>query len=51
MRAVDAIAFGAEHEIVARGAPGGLLLHVDIGIRRIWRTVPCPWRRTADRRR
>ena len=31
MRAVDAVAFGAEHEVVARGAPGGLLLHVDIG--------------------
>ena len=31
MRAVDAVAFRAEHEVVARGAPRGLLLHFDIG--------------------
>ena len=31
MRAVDAVAFRAEHEVVARGAPRGLLLHLDIG--------------------
>ena len=30
MRPVDAVAFGAEHEIVPRGAPGGLLLHVGV---------------------
>ena len=31
MRAVDAVAFRAQHEVVARRAPGGLLLHFDIG--------------------
>ena len=31
MRAVDAVAFGPEHEVVAGGAPRGLLLHLDIG--------------------
>jgi hypothetical protein len=31
MRAVDAIAFRAQHQIVARGAPRRLLLHVDVG--------------------
>ena len=31
VRAVDAVAFRAEHEIVARRAPRGLLLHLDVG--------------------
>ena len=29
--AVDAVALGAEHEVVARRAPGGLLLDLDVG--------------------
>ena len=31
VRAVDAVALGAEHQVVARGAPGGLLQHLDVG--------------------
>ena len=31
MRAVDAVAFRAQHEVVARSAPGRLLLYFDIG--------------------
>ena len=31
VRAVDAAAFAAEHEVVARGAPRRLLQHLDIG--------------------
>ena len=31
MRAVDAIAFRAEHEVVASSAPGSLLLHFHVG--------------------
>src|SRR5262245_42535803 len=31
MRAVDAVAFRAEHEVVARRAPRGLLHHLDAG--------------------
>ena len=31
VRAVDAVALGAQHDVVARGAPGGLLGDLDIG--------------------
>ncbi len=31
VRAVDAVALGAEHEVVARRAPRSLLLHFDVG--------------------
>ena len=31
MGAIDAVALGAEHEVVAGRAPGGLLLHLDAG--------------------
>jgi len=30
MRAIDAVAFRAQHKVVAGGAPGGLLLHLDV---------------------
>ena len=41
---------GAEHEVVARRAPGGLLGDLDVAACRAWRRGPSPWRSPAARR-
>ena len=44
VRAVDAVGLGAEHEVVARRAPRGLLQHLDVGHAVLGENALSPWR-------